>query len=50
LDRDLGKIEAEFNKGENVIIDTTNLSPEHAQQLRDAINARGWSDRILWYP
>lgn len=50
LNRDLGKIEGELNKGENVTIDTTDLTPDHTQQLRNAIEAKGWSDRILWYP
>lgn len=50
LNRDVGKIASELDKGENVILDTTNLSAEHAQQLRDAVAANGWTDRILWYP
>jgi hypothetical protein len=50
LNRDLGKIEAELNKGENVILDTTQLSSVHIQQLRDAIEAKGWSGKIRWYP
>jgi hypothetical protein len=50
LERDMGKIEAELNAGENVILDSTNLSPEHLIQLKEAVTSKGWSDRILWYP
>jgi hypothetical protein len=50
LNRDLGKIEAELNKGEHVILDTTQLSPTHLQELQVAIQAKGWSGKIRWYP
>jgi len=50
LNRDLGKIEAELAKGENVILDTVNLTPEHAAALREAIENKGIQDNILWYP
>lgn len=50
LNRDLGKIQVELNKGENVILDTTNLNATHTQQLRKAVEANGWSDRIRWWP
>lgn len=49
LERDLGKIEKEFNQGENVILDTTDLKPDDASALRNAIEQKGWSDRIRWY-
>ncbi len=50
LDRDIGKVEDELAKGENVILDKTNLSQEHYEQLRKAVEERGISDRIRWYP
>lgn len=50
LNRDLGKIQVELNKGENVILDTTNLNAIHTRQLRKAVEANGWSDRIRWWP
>ena len=50
LSRDLDKIEDELEKGENIILDTTNLSQEHYELLRNAITIRGWADRIRWYP
>jgi hypothetical protein len=45
----LSKIERELVKDENVIIDTTDLTPDHLQELHSAIEAQGWSGRILWY-
>ncbi len=50
LERDIGKIEAEINKGENVILDTTQLNQIHLQQLKTVIEAKGWSSQIRWYP
>jgi hypothetical protein len=50
LNRSLQQIESEFAKGENVILDTANLTEEHARQLREAVVARGWSSRIRWWP
>lgn len=49
LEDSLEKIQKEFRKNENVILDTTNLKPGHAQELYRAIQERGWSDKILWY-
>jgi hypothetical protein len=46
----LSKIERELVKDENVIIDTTDLTPDHIQELHSAIEAQSWSGRILWYP
>lgn len=50
LNGSISKIEGELVKGENVILDTTCLTPNHTQDLRRAVEARGWSDRIRWYP
>jgi hypothetical protein len=44
------KIQWEFVVKENVILDITGLTPEHLEQLRQAIHARGWGPRIRWYP
>jgi hypothetical protein len=46
----LQEIQSEFVAKENVILDTTGLTPEHLEQLRQAIHARGWGGRIRWYP
>ncbi len=45
----LGKVEKEFNQGENVILDNTDLKPGDASALRNAIEQKGWSDKIRWY-
>ena len=50
LERDVAKIESEIESGENVILDTENLTDEHIQQLREEITAKGLDDRVLWYP
>ena len=44
------KIQKEFKNGNNVIIDTRNLVPEHIEQLKKAIDEAGVADRIIWYP
>lgn len=44
------KIYKEFERGHNVIIDKRNLTLEHVEQLKDAIQKEGISDRIIWYP
>ena len=48
LETAMDKIRGELDAGENVILDTKNLSPAHQQQLREAIEAQGWGDRIKW--
>lgn len=44
------KINKEFDKNHNVIIDVRELTPEHIEELKDAIEREGVSDRIIWYP
>ena len=39
-----------YPNGHNVIIDTRKLVPEHITQLRQAIDAAGIGNRIIWYP
>ncbi len=49
LGRALEKIQAEIEIGENVIVDSTNLSPEHLSELRAAVDLRAdWVGRVLW--
>ncbi len=48
LERSLNAIEKEFKNGENVIIDTTKMYPEHIAELHQAVVERGWSERVLW--
>jgi hypothetical protein len=50
LAKTLADIEAEFMRGENVILDTKDMSADFLQQLRKAIEDRGWGARIRWYP
>ena len=49
LRKALENIGEELENGENVILDTKDLKPEHAAELREAINARGWDSRIKWF-
>ncbi|AOK91131.1 hypothetical protein [Paenibacillus polymyxa] len=44
------KIQEEFAKGNDVIIDTKKMVPEHIKQLKKAIDEAGIANRILWYP
>jgi WXG100 family type VII secretion target len=50
LERELNKIAGEFRAGEKVILDTTDLGAAEVQQLRTAIESKGWSDQVRWYP
>ena len=49
LSRAIAKIEKEFNNGHNVIIDTRRLTKSDRESLINAINDKGYSDRIIWY-
>ncbi len=52
LQRDMGKIKSELEQGENVILNTENLSGQHVQELRGAVDALdpALKSRILWFP
>ena len=50
LEEAMAKLERELRLGENVILDTRHLSRAHRLELSGAIEARGWSKRVLWYP
>ncbi|WP_432665101.1 contractile injection system protein, VgrG/Pvc8 family [Wukongibacter baidiensis] len=50
IQRGIKKIQKEFKSGNNVIIDTRKLVPEHIEQLKKAIDEAGIADRIIWYP
>lgn len=50
LDKALTQIEKEFDKGENVILDTTKMSRQHIEELRKAIEEKNMGDKILWWP
>jgi hypothetical protein len=46
----MSKIEGELATGENVILNTTNLSAQAAAELRSAVEAAGWAGRVLFWP
>ncbi len=48
LEKSLESIEREFDNGENVIIDTSKMYPEHIAELYQAVVERGWSESVLW--
>ncbi|MCF7619671.1 hypothetical protein L3137_20785 [Bacillus sonorensis] len=50
VNKAMNKIEKEFDRGHNVIIDKRKLVPEHIDQLEKAIKDAGFYSRILWYP
>jgi RHS repeat-associated protein len=50
LGRDMGKVESELAKGENVIVDTVDMSPADAAALKKAVNDKGLADRVIFYP
>ena len=45
----LSKIQRELGRGENVILDTMNLSADHSAELEQAIADNGWSARVVFY-
>lgn len=34
----------------SLLLNTVHLAPEHVDQLRRVVTARGWIDRIVFYP
>ncbi|WP_256594907.1 hypothetical protein [Sebaldella termitidis] len=40
----------EFDKGYNVILDTRNLTEKHLNELIKAIEKKGVSNRVIFYP
>lgn len=46
----MGSLSKELNRGNNVIIDTRQLIPSHITDLKNAINAAGIGNKIIWYP
>jgi len=49
LSRAIAKVEKEFANGHNVILDTRRLTKSDREALVNAINDKGYSDRIIWY-
>ena len=62
VDNEIGDIEQELDKGENVILDSTNLDDDDKRALQEKIDQKRleemsagtqppkWSGRIIWYP
>ena len=50
LKKAMESIYGEINSGENVIIDTSNISSKHLIELKNAINLNGLEDSIIFWP
>jgi hypothetical protein len=51
LEGTLRDIAIELRLGENVIVDTKDfVDPGVLRQLKDAVNTRGWGQRVIWFP
>lgn len=46
----IADIEESLSKGENVIIDSSKMFPEHIDEVREAVKELGLSDKLLWWP
>ena len=38
-----------FKKGENVIVDTINMKPEHISELMNAVTESGLDEHVIWW-
>ena len=43
------KINESINKGENVIVDTINMKPEHISELMNAVTGSGLDEYVIWW-
>nr|WP_242217370.1 WXG100 family type VII secretion target [Bacillus cereus group sp. BfR-BA-01380] len=50
LEKAIADIEESLSKGENVIIDSSKMFPEHIDEVREAVKEFGLSDKLLWWP
>jgi len=50
LIRDAGKVDKSLALGENVMLDTSKMSPTDVQALRAEGTQRGWGNRVKWWP
>jgi hypothetical protein len=51
LSDSMTKIGKAVDSGENVMLDTSNMSPQAAQELKGAVDANpAWSGKVLWWP
>lgn len=50
LDKAMNTINKSLEEGENVIIDTTNMTSEHVSELIEEIQKQGLENNILFWP
>jgi hypothetical protein len=50
VNRTMELIQREINAGENVMIDTRHMTPEHVQQLQEALAKSSFGDKVLFWP
>ena len=50
LNKAMSIIKKSLFEGENVIVDTSNMSTEHISELMNEIKNQGLDDRILFWP
>ncbi len=50
LNKAMESINGEINAGENVIVDTTNMSSEHIEALQNAVDTKGLTDNVIFWP
>jgi hypothetical protein len=50
LTRDANKIDASLAQGENVMLDTSKMSPQNIQALQTEGARRGWGERVKSWP
>jgi hypothetical protein len=50
FDASMSNIGDELAIGEDVIVNTTHMSPQAIQELKEGVGRAGWADRVLWWP
>ena len=50
VDKALKNIKKEFDRGYDVIINTTDLTNEHKVELIKALKEKGWINKVIFYP
>jgi hypothetical protein len=50
LAKDAGKVDKSLASGENVMLDTSKMKPEDVAALKKEGTARGWGDRVQYWP
>ena len=50
LQRDADKVDASLREGENVMLDTSTMTPNDIAALKAEGAARGWGDKVVYWP